>query len=116
MIDLGIAIDFADWEIPIIYASTDSQQYDEDGLPVSVNPITEMIRGKIQPVNGRDLRDMPEGKREEASMVLGTRSIVRIDDIVIDNRDGRRYKAIHIIPATVGGQRTRAVLGLLKKQ
>lgn len=116
MIDLGAAIDFGDWEVPIIYASTGPQQYDADGLPIDGSTKKTKIRGKIQPVNGRDLRDMPEGMREEASMVLGTRSKIVINDVVIDNRDGRRYKAIWIIPATVGGQRTRAVLGLLKSK
>lgn len=116
MIDLGVAIDFGDWEIPIIYANSGEQHYDDDGLPI-INPKTQStIRGKIQPVNGRDLRDMPEGKRDEALMVVGTRSKVSLDDIIIDNRDGRKYLAIYIIPSTIGGQRTRAILGLLKKQ
>lgn len=115
MIDLGIAIDFGDWEIPIVYAHTGEQSYDDDGLPI-INPKNQdTIRGKIQPVNGRDLRDMPEGKRDEALMVLGTRSAVKLNDIITDIRDGREYLAIHIIPSTIGGQRTRAILGLLKK-
>lgn len=116
MIDLGVAIDFGDWEIPIVYADASAQQYDDDGLPISGNNTPDTIRGKIQPVNGRDLRDMPEGMRDEASMVLGTRATVKLNDVVTDNRDGRKYKAIYIIPATVGGNRTRAVLGLLKQQ
>ena len=115
MIDLGVAIDFGDWEIPIKYAATGEQEYDDDGKPVVVEPKADKIRGKIQPMNGRDLRDMPEGMRVEAKMVLGTRANVRVNDQVYNSKDGLNYKAIYIIPATVGGNRTRAVLGHIKK-
>lgn len=114
MIDLGVALDFGDWEIPVKYAATGDQQYDDDGDPIFVEPLAGTIRGKIQPMNGRDLRDMPEGMREEAKMVIGTRSNVRVNDEVFNSKDGLYYKAIFIIPPTVGGNRTRAILGHIK--
>lgn len=115
MIDLGQAIDFGDWAIPIERVDFDNAEpvYVRGNL-VEPESEPETIRGKIQPMNGRDLRDMPEGKREEAAMVLGTRSTVALEDKVTDVRDGRKYKVIHVMPSTIGGNRTRAVLGMVK--
>lgn len=114
MIDLGVAIDFGDWAIPIKYADTGEQLYDDDGEPIIAEKSLGTIRGKIQPMNGRDLRDMPGGMHIEAKMVIGTRANVRVNDEVFNSRDGLYYKAIFIIPPTVGGNRTRAVLGYIK--
>jgi len=117
MIDLGVAIDFGDWEIPISYAESQDIEPEYDrGNYVEPNRKNSTIRGKIQPVSGRDLRDMKEGIREEAVMVLGTRATVQIDDEVTDIRDGRKYKVIMASPSTIGGNRTRAVLGKLKSK
>ena len=111
MVDLGVAIDFGDWEIPVTYAPSGPPQYDDDGEPVEQARQTATIRGKIQPMNGRDLMDMPEGNRIEAQMVVGTRSPLKVDDELYNSRDGLNYKVIFVIPHTVGGDRTRAILG-----
>lgn len=115
MIDLGQAIDFGDWEIPWERpADRDAEPVYERGNLVEPEAEKDTIRGKIQPVSGRDLRDMPEGLREEASMVLGTRSTVEVNDLITDNRDGRKYKVLFASPSTIGGNRTRAILGKVK--
>lgn len=114
MINLAPAINFADYKIPIEYARPEGEAPTfVRGVPVPYEPEKGEIRGKIQPMNGRDLMYLPEGDRDEAKLVLGTTSTVRLNDVV-DHRDGRRYKVIFIIPSTLG-QHTRAVLGLLKK-
>jgi len=117
MIDLGQAIDFGDWEIPWERpANRNAEPVYERGNLVEPQPEKSNIRGKIQPVVGRDFRDMPEGIREEASMVLGTRSTVEVNDIITDVRDNRRYKVLFAYPQTISSNRTRAILGKVKEQ
>lgn len=113
MINLAIAVRFADYEIPILYARPeDEEQQYVRGLPVEVERVADTIRGKFQPMKGSDLRDMPEGKREEAKFVVGTTAAIKLDDEVTD-KTGKKYIVIHMIPGALG-QHRRAVVGLLK--
>ncbi|QIG73252.1 hypothetical protein EVC02_031 [Rhizobium phage RHph_N17] len=69
----------------------------------------ETITATVQPVTGKELRDMEEGVRNEARFSLWTRSAIATDEFVIYG--GSKYRVMTSIPRPEGGF-TKAILGL----
>lgn len=65
-------------------------------------------RAAIQPTNGRNIQDLPEGVREEAMYVGWTRSTVAVDDHIVYRGD--TYRVIAAKPRPMDGF-TRIALG-----
>jgi len=85
--------------------------YDEGGNFIPDQRESESFSGSVQPARGQDLRDMPEGIREEARFILSTTREIRNDDIIVDG--SCKYRVMHVWPSTLGHY-TRAALGLLE--
>lgn len=78
----------------------------------------ESISGVIQPVSGRDLRDMPEGIRSEVSAWLFV-NLVTLGgiDITVNDRitaDTVPYRVLHVDEWTRYGGFLQCVLGKIK--
>lgn len=52
--------------------------YDEDGMAVAGSTSMLSAAGSLQPVTGRELRDLPEGKRGDEIRVLYTLTEIRM--------------------------------------
>jgi len=68
------------------------------------------IKAVIQPMPGRELRDLPEGIREEAGWLLWSRVAIVNDDVIV--HAGRSYRVLKVWPRDEGGF-VRAALGML---
>lgn len=108
MLDLGFVIDAE--AVPISIMSTGGG-YDADGIWQPAAPVTTATRGTIQPANGRQLMDMPEGVRTEARYLLWTRSALAEGDTVLYGI--MRYRVVFLWPRPEGSF-YRAALGLMK--
>src|SRR5687767_14060388 len=69
----------------------------------------ETILATVQPVTGKELRDMPEGVRNDARFSLWTRSAIATDEFVIYG--GSKHRVMTSIPRLEGGF-TKAIFGL----
>ena len=77
-----------------------------------------LTAGVLQPVTGRDLRDMPEGVRAEAvKLFFVTASDLLPGDINENDKieaDNETFRVIHIAPWTRYGGFRECVLGRIK--
>lgn len=88
-----------------------ASSYDINGNAIADVVSQSPIRGSIQPAKGRDLMDMPEGVRNEASHVLSTTTQVQNDQFIVDGVN--EYRIVYVMPSALGHY-TRAGLGLIK--
>lgn len=108
MIDVAIAIDLESTPVtrlrdaPGVY--TDGGRY-IDGIPGSMS-----IHAAIQPANGRQLMDLPEGIRTEAKFLAWSRSDLQVNDRLTVGKS--LYKIIFTWPRPMDGF-NRAALGLM---
>lgn len=111
MIDGNLAALAIDGEaFPMTLRARTSGTYDEGGKWIPGSPVDLPIMAAIQPTTGANLEDLPEGLRTEARMFLWTRSVVKMDDIVIDGSSS--YRVIFIWDRQRDGGFTKAALGL----
>lgn len=82
-----------------------------NGEWVAPTTLPEDIMATIQPVTGRDLKDLEEGLRRTARYALWTLSALATDEIVIYG--GSNYRVMTSFVRPDGGY-TKAVIGLLK--
>lgn len=73
----GLAIDRR--AKPVTWASRAAGHYDTNGEAVAGTVATFTIAAVVQPV-GKDLRDVPEGLREEAKYTFWSRTFVKNND------------------------------------
>ncbi len=57
--------------------TTDGGGYDADGLAIAGSASTFSVAGSLQPVSGRELRDLPEGQRGDETRVIYTLTELR---------------------------------------
>lgn len=62
---------------PYTATRTTDGGYDADGLAVAGTTSTFAVAGSLQPVSGRELRDLPEGQRGDEIRVLYTLTELR---------------------------------------
>ena len=105
---VAIAIDRL--AVPLSLTRTLAGGYNDDGVWVDTNIDTTSIRGAIQPANGNQLMDVPEGMRTEARWLLWSRSEVKVDDTITSG--GVSYRVMHLWPRAEGGF-YRAAIGRL---
>jgi len=103
----GLAIDRRAVSMTQRRSATDSY-VDGERVPGAVTAAT--IKAVIQPMPGRELRDLPEGIREEAGWLLWSRTAIANDDVIVHG--GRSYRALKVWPRDECGF-TRAALGML---
>lgn len=65
-------------------------QYGEDGFPVDDQFTECSFIGNAQPINGREILQVPEGDRESDNMWLYTEADIRPNDVVV--RQGVQYE------------------------
>ena len=53
--------------------------------------------GSLQPLNGKMLKDVPEGSRNEAKFRLDSEREIFVDDVVVDGSN--RYRVCHKWPS-----------------
>lgn len=109
MLDVGIAIDA--FAVAITRTRTTAGAYNDDGVWVPGSPSASAISATIQPVSGRELKDMPEGIRTEAKYVVWSRTELLVDDAIAHK--GSNYRVLLVWPRDEGAF-YRAALGLLK--
>lgn len=110
MIDAAIAIDAE--AIPLehgVKSGAWSEPFGGKWIPGEL--AWSNIRGVLQPARGTQLRDLPEGLRDEALWILWTRAAVLLDDLIKDGAISCRV--MFLWPRREGGF-TRAAIGLLK--
>lgn len=105
---VAIAIDRLAVNVSLTRATTGG--YNDDGEWVPGASTTSTIRAAIQPANGNQLMDVPEGMRTEARWLLWSRSEVKIDDTITSG--GVSYRVMHLWPRMEGGF-YRAAVGRL---
>lgn len=70
--------------------------YDAAGFAVTGSSASEIIRAVIQPVSDKDLRDLPEGLREEAQYRMRTREDVAENDEI--EWSGETFRVLSVQP------------------
>ena len=101
MIDVGQAID--EEAVTVTLKAAAPGTYDAGGnyVPGALpDPLPE-IQAAIQPVSGSSLRDLPEGIREDVSLVGWTRSSVAVQNEIIYG--GSTYRIAFVWPRPVDG-------------
>ena len=96
------------WGVPVLYTAPVKGSYAANGDYIPAAQTTATIQATITPVTGRDLKDMPEGVRDEAIYRMWTVSDVFLNGVV--NHDGHDYRIIHIMTRNIGGF-NRCILG-----
>lgn len=82
--------------------------YDGNGNWVAGTPTITVISAAIQPISHAELKDLPEGIRDEAKVAAWSRSDLQLDDTIVDG--GRQYRVIGVRPWDQFGF-YRAILG-----
>lgn len=106
MIDVASAIDGE--AVNVIRSRMALGAYDENGNYLLGTATSQPIRAAIQPTNGNQLRDMPEGIRTEAQWMCWSRSDLLPDDRIV--HAGVFYRVLFTWPRSDGGF-YRAALG-----
>jgi len=109
MLDVGIAIDA--FAVSVTRMRKAAGAYNADGVWVAGAAATTALSATIQPVSGRELKDMPEGIRTEAKYIAWSRSDLLVDDTI--THKGSNYRVLFVWPRDEGAF-YRAALGLLK--
>lgn len=91
------------------YDQTEGSSTFGEWVPGAETPTT--IQAVVQPMSGRKLLDVPEGKREEAMWAAWSRSELRNDDVIVTG--GRSYVVRHVWPRAEDDF-WRAAMGLLE--
>ncbi len=106
MIDVAIAIDGEAVSMTRIRKAAGS--YTDTGDWVAGSASSTSIMAAIQPVNGNQLMDMPEGIRTEAGWVAWSRSDLALDDVI--SHKSTTYRVLYVWPRDEGAF-YRAALG-----
>lgn len=106
MIDVAIAIDGE--AVAVNKTTRAAGNYSEAGDWVPGASSSTSIMAAIQPVNGNQLKDMPEGIRTEAGWVMWSRTSVALDDVI--THGVITYRVLYVWPRADGGF-FRAALG-----
>jgi len=109
MIDIAVAIDGEAVSVSITRQGSGGY-WNDDGEWVPGGPSTSTIKAAIQPANGNQLMDLPEGLRVEARWLLWSRSEVKLDDAITSG--GVSYRVMYLWPRMEGGF-YRAAMGRL---
>lgn len=109
LLNVGIAIDA--FAVSVTRTRRAAGSYNADGVWVEGAPTATALNAAIQPVSGRELKDMPEGIRTEAKYIAWSRSDLVIDDTIAHK--GSNYRVMFVWPRDEGVF-YRAILGLLK--
>jgi len=109
MIDIAVAIDGEAVNVSLTREGSGGY-WNDDGEWVPGGPSTSTIRAAIQPANGNQLMDLPEGLRVEARWLLWSRSEVKLDDEIASG--GVSYRVMYLWPRMEGGF-YRAAVGRL---
>lgn len=109
MISLDDTVLFDAVEVQVLRKQAAGTYVNGEWVPPTTAP--ETILATIQPVTGKDLKDLEEGLRRTARFSLWTLSPLATDEIVIYG--GSNYRVMTSIPRPDGGY-TKAVIGLLK--
>ena len=83
--------------------------YGDDGELKNGHPTETAIRAVVQPVNGFELMDLPEGVREEAKYAVWSRSEILNDDRII--HASKEFRVMKVSNRPEGGY-TKVILGL----
>lgn len=75
-------------------------------------PVTQTIVASVQPLSGKEYRDLPEGIRNEAQAKAITTFPLRSGDRII--QDGVKYKVLSLDNWQSQAGYSRAILGALK--
>jgi hypothetical protein len=94
--------------IPMTRTRQGADTYDTGGNLIPGVNTTTAIKAVIQPVNGNQLMDMPEGVRTEAGWMVWSRSEIAEKDFVTNA--GVTYRVLFAWPRAEGGF-YRAALG-----
>lgn len=105
MIDVAEAIDVLGRALT--RTTTAAGAYGTDGKFTPGAQTVTAIRGVIQPIKGRELRDLPEGIRDEADFVVWTRAELATDDTLTFSAGG--YRVLKVWPRPDGGFTRAAV-------
>lgn len=94
MIDVGVAID--EESEPVILKVPGPGTYDDAGnyTPGAFPDPLPIIYAVLQPVTGRELRDLPEGLRKQVSLVGWTRTTVAVGNEI--GYGGTDYRIVHV--------------------
>lgn len=82
MIDVAIAIDAE--SRPVVLRKLTSDYDPDTGKAIISNAGYPTIRAAIQPMNGKDSRDLPEGIRTEAKFLAWSREDLKLNDVIAD--------------------------------
>lgn len=107
MIDVAEAID--EEAVFVTLTTTAAGGYNDDGDYVPGSSTTETISAAIQPTNGNQLMDMPEGIRTEAKWMAWSRSEIAVDDEI--TASAVVYRVLFVWPRVHDGEFYRAALG-----
>lgn len=108
MIDVAVAIDEESVAATLLRAAAGS--YTSGGRYVAGADTSTAIRMCVQPMNGRQLMDVPEGVRDEAKFVGWSRTaLVTTDRVQVGSTI---YKIVFTWPRPADGF-TRVALGLM---
>lgn len=109
MIDVAIAID--NFAVNVSLKSKATGSYDDGGNYVEGSETTEQISATIQPIKGIELKDLPEGIREEAKWIAWSRHDLENDDVIV--HENVEYRVMYIWPRSLGNY-TRAAIGMVE--
>lgn len=109
LLNVGIAIDA--FAVAVTRSRNAAGTYDADGEFVPGAAAALAIMATIQPVSGRELKDMPEGIRNEARWLVWSRSDILVDDTIAYKSEN--YRVLFVWPRDEGVF-YRAAIGLLK--
>ena len=109
MIDVAIAIDGEAVNVSLTREGSGGY-WSDDGEWIEGGPTTSTIRAVIQPADGNQLMDVPEGMRAEARWLVWSRSEVKLNDDITSS--GIKYRVMYLWPRMEGGF-YRAAIGRL---
>lgn len=105
----GLAIDLQTISIGVLHSKTPGS-YDH-GKWVPGAPISNTLRGVIQPATGRQLMDVPEGVRTEANYIVWSRQAIVEDDTI--TYKGKDHRVVWLWPRDEDSF-YRAAIGMTK--
>lgn len=108
MMDVAIAIDGEARNVSLS-AAADAASYNDDGDYIGVRAAPVTIRAAIFPATGDKLRDLPEGIRKEAGWLCWSRSLIKVDDLIVSG--GVTYRVLFDWNRAFEGGFYRAALG-----
>lgn len=100
MIDVAEAIDAE--AVPVTFLPPPAATYDARGNAVfGAAPASLAGAAAIQPVSGRVLLDLPEGIRQEVSLVAWARTMVAPQWEILYG--GEKFRVVHVWPRPMDG-------------